>query len=56
LIAEEKEGNKMKYQCDVCGKIVESDDDLHEDPCPDHCGGLLYDALMLAQERSYGGK
>jgi hypothetical protein len=42
----------MKYKCDKCGKIVEGED-LHEDSCPDHCGGLLYDALMLDQQRSY---
>ena len=43
----------MKYKCDKCGKIVDGID-LHEDPCSDHCGGLLYDALMLDQETSYG--
>jgi Zn finger protein HypA/HybF involved in hydrogenase expression len=42
----------MKYKCDKCGQVVEGED-LHEDPCPG-CGGLLYDALMLDQEGSYG--
>lgn len=43
----------MKYECDKCGKIIESDEDLDEYPCPLHCGGLLYDSVMLGQERSY---
>lgn len=48
----EKELIIMKYKCDKCGKIVEGED-FHWDSCPDHCGGLLYDALMLDQQRSY---
>ena len=44
----------MKYKCDKCGKIIEAgNQDMHEDPCPDHCNGMMYDALMLDQERSY---
>lgn len=46
-------GVGMKYECSKCGKIVQSDEDLHEDPCPDYCGGLLYDSVMLKQERNY---
>jgi len=45
----------MEYKCDKCSIIVEGID-LDGNSCPEHDGGLLYDALMLDQERSYGGK
>lgn len=45
----------MKYKCDKCGMVLNGED-FDGDSCPIHDGGILYDALMLDQERSYQGE